>query len=80
MNHRKPRLTPRVAPVSPHYLERMRQLDEKRRAAGLTHEQLEERADIARGSWSKLLHPDNSSGRIASAKTMNKVLNVLGHA
>jgi hypothetical protein len=78
MNPPKPRLQPRVAPVPPAYLAAVRALDERRRAAGLSHLALEVRAGIGRGHWAHYLQPDTRAGRLASSKTLARVRAVLG--
>jgi transcriptional regulator with XRE-family HTH domain len=78
MNPAKPRPAPRCRPVPAGYLELVRVLDERRRARGLSHEELCRLAGIAARSWAKYLAPDAASGRIASKGTLDKVRAVLG--
>jgi hypothetical protein len=73
MNPRRPRQAPRIRPVPPEYLARVRTLDERRRERGLSQQMLCQLAGIPARSWAKYLAPDARHGRIASEATLDKV-------
>lgn len=73
MTARKQKQPHRLNPPTEIYKTLVRELDRRRRALGLTHDQLCERAGIGQRHWATYLRPEASSGRIASWMTLQKL-------